>query len=171
MSAQDASDDTDSTGGGIRRYAALGVTGVLALALLLLLLFYTGLFPVTGGDYEQRTLEVTDCAGTDRGVLTVDIAESFGQQYVGLSRTGSLAADRGMLFTYGEEGEREIVMRNMDFGLDVLYIGADGEITGIETLDAPGGPVEYYLTYGSTHRPVRPRGERGVERDTRRVCR
>ena len=150
MPTQDASDDTDSTGGGIRRYAVLGVVGVLALVLFLLLLFHTGLFPVTGGDYEQRTLEVTDCAGTERGVLTVDIAESFGQQYVGLSRTGSLAADRGMLFTYGEVGEREIVMRNMDFALDVLYIGADGEITEIETLDAPRGPVEYYLTYGST---------------------
>jgi len=153
MPAQDASDDTDggdSASGGIRRYAVLGVVGVLALALLLLLLFHTGLFPVTGGGYEQRTLEVTDCAGTERGALTVDVAESFGQQYVGLSRTGSLAADRGMLFTYGEEDTREIVMRNMDFPLDVVYIGGNGEITGIETLDAPGGPVEYYLTYGST---------------------
>ena len=149
----DDTDDTDeggSTDGGIRRYAVLGVAGVLALALFVLLLFHTGLFPVTGGDYEQRTLGVTDCAGTERGVLTVDVAESFGQQYVGLSRTGSLPTDRGMLLTYGEEGDREIVMRNMDFGLDIIYIGQNGEVTGIETLDAPGGPVEYYLTYDST---------------------
>ncbi|ERH10061.1 MAG: hypothetical protein J07HX64_01829 [halophilic archaeon J07HX64] len=148
----DESNDTDEedSAGGIRRYAVLGVTGVLVLVLVLLFLFYTGLLPVTGGDYEQRTLEVTDCTGTERGVLTVDVAESFGQQYVGLSRTGSLAADRGMLFTYGEEGDREIVMRNMDFPLDIVYIGGNGEITGIETLDAPGGPIEYYLTYDST---------------------
>jgi hypothetical protein len=99
VSAQsDNTDERDSAGGGIRRYAVLGVTGVLVLVLVLLLLFHTGLLPVTGGDYEQRTLEVTDCAGTERGTLTVDVAESFGQQYV-VSR-GRLARGRqGMLFT------------------------------------------------------------------------
>lgn len=138
--------NADST----RRYAMLGLAGVLVLGLLILLSYHTGLVPVTPGDYEQRTLGVTDCAGTDRGTLTVAVADSFDERYVGLSRTGSLPPDEGMVFAYGGESSREIAMRNMDFGLDVIYVGSDGEITEITTLDAPGGPVEYYLTYDST---------------------
>lgn len=138
--------DTDRA----RRYAAVGVTGVLVFTLVVLLAVQTGLLPVLPGDYEQRTLTVTDCAGTTQGVLTVDVADSFGERYVGLSRTGSLGADEGMLLTYGGEATRTVEMRNMGFGLDVVYIGSAGEITRIETLDAPGGPLEYYLTYDST---------------------
>lgn len=133
-----------------RRYALVGLAGVLVLGLLLLLSYHTGLLPVTPGDYEQRTLAVTDCDGTDRDTLRVDVAESFDERYVGLSRTDSLAPGEGMLFTYGGESNRDIVMRNMDFGLDVVYVGSNGTITGIATLDAPDGPVESHLTYDST---------------------
>lgn len=133
-----------------RRYAVLVLVGVLVLVFLLVVSFHTGFLPVTPGDYEQRTLAVTNCQGTDRATLRVAVADSFDERYVGLSRTGSLASGEGMLFAYGSESTRDIVMRNMDFGLDVIYIGSNGTITGIETLDAPDGPVEYYLTYGST---------------------
>lgn len=133
-----------------RRYALVGLAGVVVLGLLLLLSYHTGLLPVLPGDYEQRTLAVTNCDGVDRETLGVDVADSFDERYVGLSRTDSLAPDEGMLFTYGEESSRDIVMRNMGFGLDVIYIGGNGTITEIATLDAPGGPVESYLTYDST---------------------
>jgi len=137
--------NTDST----RRYAVLGLAGVLVLGLLLLLSYHTGFLPVTPGDYEQRTLDVTDCTGADRATLTVAVADSFAEHYVGLSRTGSLPPDEGMVLAYGGESSREIVMRGMDFALDIIYVGSDGEITGITTLDAPGGPVESRLTYDS----------------------
>jgi len=144
--------DTDDTMNTTRarRLAVLGVAIVLALVLVGLLATHTGFLPVTTGEYEERTLHVTDCADTQRAQLTVAVAESSDQQYVGLSRTDSLGPDEGMLFPYGSEGSREIEMRNMDFGLDVIYVGSDGEITGITTLDAPDSAVEYYLTYDST---------------------
>lgn len=132
-----------------RRYAVLALAGLLVVALLVVLAAHTGLLPVSPGSYEQRTLGVTDCAGTEYGTLTVDVADSFSQRYVGLSRTDSLAPDEGMLFAFGSEGSRDIAMRNMDFGLDVIYIGSGGTITERETLDAPRGPLEYYLTYDS----------------------
>ena len=133
-----------------RRYAVLAVVGVLALVSLYLFVSHAGFLPVSPGEYEQRTLQVTDCDGVERGTVTADLAESSAQQYVGLSRTDSLAADKGMLFVYDEEGSREIVMRNMDFGLDIVYIGEDGRIAGITTLDAPDSALGYYLTYDST---------------------
>jgi uncharacterized membrane protein (UPF0127 family) len=133
-----------------RRYAAVAVVGVLTLVSLYVVASHAGFLPVSPGEYEQRTLAVTDCDGSERDTLTVDLAVSSAQQYVGLSRTDALAADEGMLFVYDDESSREIVMRNMDFGLDVVYIGGDGTITDITTLDAPDSALEQYLTYDST---------------------
>lgn len=152
--AKDQRGDTDTrqatAGSRTRRYVTLAVAGVLVFVFLVLLATHTGFLPVSPGEYDQRTLGVTDCSGTEQGTLTVDVADSFSQRYVGLSRTDSLGADEGMLFAYGSEDTRDIGMRNMDFGLDVLYIGSNGTVRTVETLDAPSGPVEYYLTYDST---------------------
>lgn len=133
-----------------RRYAAVAVVGVITLVSLYFFASHAGFLPVSPGEYEQRTLGVTDCDGTEYGTLAADIAASSAQQYVGLSRTDSLGTDEGMLFVYDNEGSREIAMRNMDFGLDVVYVGGDGRITEIATLDAPDSALEYYLTYDST---------------------
>lgn len=132
-----------------RRLAILGVAILLALVVGGLLAMHTGFLPVPTGEHEQRTVQISDCDGTAHGTVTVDVADSFSQRYVGLSRTDSLAPNEGMLLVYGSEDSREIGMRNMDFGLDVLFIGSDGRVTDITTLDAPDSTVEYYLTYDS----------------------
>lgn len=133
-----------------RRYGLFAVVAVVGILVLYLVVSHAGLLPVSTGSYEQRTLTVTDCAGDERATVTADVAASSAQQYVGLSRTDSLAPDEGMLFPYDEAAPREFEMRNMAFGLDIVYIGSNGEITEITTMDAPDGPLEYYLTYDST---------------------
>lgn len=132
------------------RFGGLAV-GLLAVVFVVALLAaQTGVLPVTAGSFEERTVRVTDCEGTERATATVGVAESFTQRYVGLSRTESLGADEGLLFPFEEEKSHRIEMRNMEFALDVLYVSTDGEITRITTLPAPENPIEYYLTYAST---------------------
>jgi uncharacterized membrane protein (UPF0127 family) len=42
-----------------------------------------------------------------------------------------------MLFVFDREGERTFVMRDMDFPLDIIFIGADGRITQIHHAPVP----------------------------------
>ena len=137
------------------RAPSLVLLGAGALLVVGVVLAHTGLLPLTADFGDERDLRVTDCAGTEKGRLTVGVADSFAEQYVGLSRTETLADDEGLLFVYDESDSKSIWMRNMDFALDVVFVAADGEITRIETLDAPDSPVEYYLTYDSTAGPGR----------------
>lgn len=130
----------------------MGAGGLLVVGLVLA---HTGLLPVTADFGDERDLRVTDCAGTEKGRLTVEVADSFSDRYVGLSRTGSLDAGEGLLFVYDEAGTKSIGMRNMDFPIDVLFASADGELTRVETLDAPDSPIAYYLTYDSVSAPAR----------------
>lgn len=132
------------------RLVGAGVAVTVGLFVMFLVLAQTGLLPVTAGDFDERELRVTDCTGVEKGRLTVGVAETFGQRYVGLSRTASIGSHEGLLFPYDEEASHRIEMRNMNFGLDIVYVGADGAITAIKTLDAPDSTLEYYLLYDST---------------------
>ncbi|USZ69262.1 DUF192 domain-containing protein [Halorussus salilacus] len=138
---------TDATQYALRAVGVAVVAGVV--------LFHTGLLPVGGAVDPDRGLGVTDCDDTEKGSLTVGVAETFTERYVGLSRTDSLGTGEGLVLAYDEPGSKGIAMRNMDFALDVLFVSEDGEITRIETLDAPDSAVEYYLTYESASGPGR----------------
>ncbi|WP_435196729.1 DUF192 domain-containing protein [Natronomonas sp. EA1] len=91
----------------------------------------------TEGAYEQATVRVLAENGTELGAVRVAIADTFQKRYTGLSETESLPENRGMLFTYDEEGNHTYVMRGMDFGIDIVYIGADGRITTIHHAPEP----------------------------------
>jgi len=43
-----------------------------------------------------------------------------------------------MLFMYDSSGNRTFVMREMDFGIDIIYADSEGVITSIHHADAPG---------------------------------
>ena len=134
----------------VSRIVALVLVAGAGLAVLALFTLHTGLAPVPTGEYQEQQLRVTDCAGTERGAVTVAVADSFEQRYVGLSRTESLATDEGLVLVFEDDGPHRIGMRNMDFDLDVLFVSADGEITRIETLEAPDSVLESSLLYEST---------------------
>lgn len=105
--------------------------------------------PLPTDDYETTTLTISDCGASNTNTFTVDIAETSVQQYVGLSKREELQSGQGMLFPYDSMEERSFVMRNMDFSLAIVFIGEDKTVTDVKIAEAPAGPIEYYISYGS----------------------
>jgi uncharacterized membrane protein (UPF0127 family) len=94
----------------------------------------TAVFP----GYETTEVEVTTPEGERLGSVTAAIADTGQLRYIGLSDTESLPEDMGMLFVYEEVGDHTYVMREMDFGLDIVFVDDEGAITEIHHAPAPG---------------------------------
>ncbi|MFB6152982.1 MAG: DUF192 domain-containing protein [Halodesulfurarchaeum sp.] len=77
------------------------------------------------------TVQILAPNGSVKGTVRVRIADEPEEHYRGLSATESMPSDAGMLFVFEREATRTFVMREMDFPLDMLFIGADGRITRI----------------------------------------
>jgi uncharacterized membrane protein (UPF0127 family) len=99
----------------------------------------------TESRYDHATVTVRDENGTVLGTVRAAVADTPSKRYTGLSQTASLPPDAGMLFTYDAEGSHTYVMRDMSFGIDIVYVGANGSITRIH------------------HAPEPPAGEDGAE--------
>jgi len=91
----------------------------------------------TPSRYDHVTVTVLDANGTVLGEVRAAVADTPEKRYTGLSDTEFLPEDRGMLFTYGSEGNHTYVMREMDFGLDIVYVGSDGTIRTIHHAPEP----------------------------------
>jgi len=91
----------------------------------------------TAGRYDHATVTVLDENGTELGAVRVALADTPEKRYTGLSKTKSLPVDRGMLFTYDEQGNHTYVMREMSFGIDIVYIDANGTIRRIHHAPEP----------------------------------
>ena len=87
--------------------------------------------------YETTAVRVTTPDGDELGSVTAAIADTEELQYVGLSATTELPPDRGMLFVFEEVDDHTFVMREMDFGIDIVYADADGTITEIHHAPEP----------------------------------
>lgn len=96
--------------------------------------------PVFPG-YERTRVRVTTPEGDALGSVTAAVADTPELRYTGLSEVERLPEDRGMLFVYDSVGQRTYVMREMDFGLDIVYADDEGAITRIHHAPAPG-PTE-----------------------------
>lgn len=124
---------------GVAALVGLVVLGYLGLATGVLAPYLAGYDPADPGDYRHTTVTVVDGdSGEERGRLEAAVADTAPKRYVGLSETERLPADRGMLFVHGDVDERTYVMRNMSFGLDIIFADADGTITAIHEAPAPG---------------------------------
>ena len=125
-------------------YGALALVGLLLVGYLGLATgvvapYLAGYDPAAPGDYDHTTVTVLDGeSGETLGRVSAAVADSHATRYVGLSETDRLPDDRGMLFVHGDVGERTYVMRNMSFGLDIVFADADGTITAIHEAPAPG---------------------------------
>lgn len=58
----------------------------------------------------------------NRSLIRAEIAASPDSQYIGLSKYKSICANCGLLFVFPDKQEREIVMRNMSFPIDAIFI-------------------------------------------------
>jgi hypothetical protein len=80
--------------------------------------------------------------------LYLEVATTSAKQYLGLSKRPSLCNDCGMLFAFSSSREREFVMRDMAFPLDIIFISDNKIVKIYENLSPEGSsPVNYY---GST---------------------
>lgn len=121
--------------------------------LLVLWLFALAATSVAAPASGLRTepLELVTASGTHR--FTVEIADSNETRSKGLMFRRSLAADRGMLFLYGESQPITMWMRNTYISLDMIFITEAGKVHHIardtepfsEEIITSNGPVSAVL--------------------------
>jgi len=79
--------------------------------------------------------------------IGVEIADEMREQIAGLSGRESLCPDCGMLFVFPDKQVRHFWMKNMNFPLDIIWIG-DGKILNISENLSPEGesPEKIYTS-------------------------
>ncbi|MDF9745801.1 DUF192 domain-containing protein [Natrinema salsiterrestre] len=125
-------------------YVWKGLLVIAALSIVGVVLVQAGVVSAPWGP-DSGEVRISD-GGSDgsatetdepKAVVDVEIADDNNERYTGLSDHDSLEPGDGMLFVYDEEQDLTFVMREMDFDIDIIYIGADGEITSIHHARAP----------------------------------
>lgn len=86
--------------------------------------------------------------------IKVELADTQEKRTLGLSGRKSLAENRGMFFIFNEVGNYSFWMKDMNFPIDIIWIGEDLKIVGLEknilpesfpSLFFPPIPVKYVL--------------------------
>jgi uncharacterized membrane protein (UPF0127 family) len=81
-------------------------------------------------------------------VAAVWVADTGPERYQGLSGTASLPADTGLLFVYDQEAaDRAIVMREMHYPIDVVFIDGSGTVTTVRSATTEPGVPDDELTH------------------------
>ncbi|MDG5819534.1 DUF192 domain-containing protein [Natronococcus sp. A-GB7] len=114
-----------------------GLLVVAALGVVALTLVQLGVVGAPWSD-DRTEVRVLGSDGEPKATIDAEIADTPGERYTGLSDHDSLEDGEGMLFVHGSEDERTYVMRNMDFGIDIVFVGTDREITTIHNAPEPG---------------------------------
>ena len=90
-----------------------------------------------GQPTERAQVTVVDENGTPLATVEVRIADTPTERYRGLSDAEKLPPGEGMLFVFPRGDERAFVMREMDFALDILFVGADRRVNSIRHAPTP----------------------------------
>ncbi|KDE60422.1 hypothetical protein EL22_23600 [Halostagnicola sp. A56] len=102
--------------------------------------------------YDETEVSVMTLEGEELGEVTAAVADTSDLQWLGLSDTEELPEDRGMIFINRSEQDLRFVMREMSFGIDIIYADSEGVITGIHHAPEPGpnedGSEQGYPGYG-----------------------
>lgn len=90
-------------------------------------------FSVLGVAQDYQRAQVTHDSGKS---IVVQMVVSASAQQKGLSGTSSVP-EEGMLFVYPTESYPIFWMKDMKYAIDIVWIGAKGEITGVEVAAPP----------------------------------
>ncbi len=104
--------------------------------IIVLIAFFTGMAPLALTAASPENLEIFTAAGTSSH-FSVEMATTTAQMEQGLMYRTSLAQNGGMLFDFGRVQTVSMWMKNTLIPLDMLFIAADGRITGIAERTAP----------------------------------
>lgn len=88
--------------------------------------------------YDTTEVRATTPGGERLGRVRAAVSDTSDLRYTGLSDVEHLPEDWGMLFVYDSVGGHTYVMREMDFGLDIVYADDDGLITEVHHAPEPG---------------------------------
>jgi uncharacterized membrane protein (UPF0127 family) len=88
--------------------------------------------------YDTTDVRATTPGGERLGRVRAAVSDTPGLRYTGLSDVEELPDDWGMLFVYDSVGNHTYVMREMDFGLDIVYADDEGAITEVHHAPEPG---------------------------------
>jgi len=75
------------------------------------------------------------------GQVEVDVAVTDTERRAGLAGRTGLPPDTGLLFVYRDTAPRLFTMEGMLIDLDIISLGADGTVTGVQTRPAGGPPL------------------------------
>jgi uncharacterized membrane protein (UPF0127 family) len=90
-------------------------------------------------DYATTDVEARTADGDLLGTVTAAVAETGDQRRLGLSDAETLPEDAGMLFVFpAPQDSLTFVMREMDFGIDIVYADAEGTVVEIHNAPEPG---------------------------------
>jgi len=115
-------------------------------ALFLVVVLVTAALPGVGSAMGTSHLTIETADGRSLP-FTVELAQTPEEESLGLMNRRSLAPDAGMLFDFGAERPIAMWMKNTLIPLDMIFISAQGRITGIaertvplslETIGSPG---------------------------------
>ena len=106
--------------------SALGALFLFALASAMAL----------SASFESEDLTIRTRAGKEHR-FTVELAVAANQRQQGLMNRDEMAADRGMLFDFGETRRVYMWMKNTYLPLDMLFIGPDGRIVLVKADTMP----------------------------------
>ena len=110
------------------------------LAILLMVIFFVSINSFRRA-YRSENLNVVQLAGKE---IAVDIARTDEQREQGLSGRIELKEDEGMLFVFEKGGKHPFWMKDMNFGIDIIWISEDKKVIYIKKNALPESYPEIY---------------------------
>ncbi len=125
-----------------KKFGRHPIRGIIILFIIFALLSFISLTLVFNKSAEQRTLNIRRPlmvkVKINQKLIKAELVSTPRAQYEGLSNRSYLCPNCGMLFNFSSSKEREFVMRNMRFPLDIIFIN-NQHIIKISANLAPAG--------------------------------
>jgi uncharacterized membrane protein (UPF0127 family) len=113
----------------------------LSIAAAILISAGLGLIVIVGLYAPAPALPTATVKINDR-MIKAEVTTKPAAMYRGLSGRHSLCADCGLLFNFSDRAARQFVMRDMEFPLDIIFIGGGRIIKIAANLPPAGTPPE-----------------------------